>query len=74
MKITIESTTKIVHVDGVAARIWEGTTESGISVHCFVTRIAADATAEQSQFESELKVCRQPSPEVEEAYPARMLL
>ena len=49
MKITIESTEKIVWLDlretahskvEVPARVWEGITESGIPVHCFITRIA----------------------------------
>lgn len=43
MKITIETTSKIVQLktaDGtVPARIWEGKTERGTPVHCFVTRI-----------------------------------
>lgn len=37
MKITIESSNKIVELNGVPARIWEGQIESGIKVHCFVT-------------------------------------
>lgn len=40
MKITIESTDKIVYLNGIPARIWEGETASGICVHCFITRIA----------------------------------
>lgn len=39
MKITIESTDKIVYLNGIPARIWEGETASGICVHCFITRI-----------------------------------
>ena len=44
MKVTLESTTKIVELNGVQARIWEGTTEGGIRVHAFITRIAAPWT------------------------------
>jgi hypothetical protein len=73
MKITIESTTKIVQLDGIPARIWEGKTESGIPVHCFVTRIAADKTQNLLQFEEELQEHRKPSPEIE-VYPLRMIL
>lgn len=40
MTITIKSTTKMVELNGVPARIWEGETESGIPVHCYITRIA----------------------------------
>ena len=42
MKISIENTTKIVQLNGIPARVWEGETESGIKVHCFITRIAID--------------------------------
>lgn len=73
MKVTLESTTKVVHVDGVPARIWEGQTESGIAVHAFITRIAVHKDADASQFERELQECRAPSPDVQ-AYPARIIL
>ena len=69
MKITIESTTELLELvsrgGSVPARVWEGRTESGIPVMCFVTRISPaipDPSPEQvSQFEEELKECRQPS-------------
>lgn len=73
MKITIENTTKIVHVDGVPARIWEGKTDSGIPVHCFVTRIAVGLLENQEQFERELKETKTPSADVA-AYPLRIIL
>lgn len=82
MKITIESTTKIVEIRQtesgalsrpIPARIWEGHTESGIAVHCYVTRIAVAPDKDQRAFERELQTCRAPSPEVE-ALPARMIL
>src|SRR3990172_7172962 len=54
MKITLESTSHIVNlINGglpVPARIWEGTTESGIPVHCYITRIAAPASYDQNEF------------------------
>jgi len=76
MKIEIESTTKIVTVNGVPARIWEGRTMSGISIHCYVTRIAAKTglgTDAYKEFERELNEQKPPSPEVE-AIPLRMIL
>lgn len=79
MKITIESTTKIVELRDEArgttipARIWEGHTENGIPVHCYVTRIAVHEKQDQSQFEAELQSHRAPSPEVA-AIPLRMIL
>jgi hypothetical protein len=83
MKITIESTSKIVNVssvsdaravNGVDARVWEGHTESGIPVHCFVTRIAVHRSEDASQFERELQEQRAPSAVIDAAYPARVVL
>lgn len=76
MKVTLEPTTKIVDVNGVPARIWEGTTQSGIRVHAYVTRIAVptDAPAHVlAQFEGELQETRAPSADVA-AIPARLVL
>jgi hypothetical protein len=70
----MHSTTKIVDVNGVPARIWEGVTESGIDVHCFVTRIAVAAKEDTSQFEAELQECQPPSLAVERAYPLSLVL
>jgi hypothetical protein len=73
MKITIESTHKIVHLNGVPARIWEGHTDSGIPVHCYVTRVAVEADADCSVFERELQEHRAPSAAVQ-AIPLRLIL
>jgi hypothetical protein len=49
MKVTIESTDCVVSIsiDGkeVPARIWEGNTEAGVPVVCFVTRISPQTHA-----------------------------
>lgn len=73
MKVTIESTTKMVHLNGVPTRVWEGKTESGIPVHCFITRIAVKKDQPATEFEKELLECKAPSPEVQ-AIPARLIL
>jgi hypothetical protein len=77
VKVTLESTTKIVELtttDGVVpARIWEGQTESGVRVHAYVTRIAHATGDDASQFERELRKCRAPSLEVA-ALPLRLVL
>ena len=73
MKVTLQSTTKIVELNGVPARVWEGKTDSGIPVHAFITRIACPLDADQSAFEAELVECAPPSPELE-VYPARLAL
>jgi hypothetical protein len=73
MKITIESTTKTVFLDGVQCRVWEGATERGVPIHCFIPRVAVKNGEDMSQFEAELKEQRAPSFEVA-AIPLRMIL
>lgn len=74
MKVTLEATSKVVTLNGVPARIWEGQTEKGIPVHAFVTRIAVARDQDSSEFERDLQETRTPSVEVNAAYPARMVL
>jgi hypothetical protein len=74
MKIIIESTSKIVWLNGIQARIWEGETDSAIKIHCFITRVAIDKDEPRvEQFETELKEQRVPSAEIE-SYPMRLIL
>ncbi len=73
MKITIESTEKIVTLNDVPARIWEGRTDSGTPVHCYVTRIAVVKEEDTRTFETELQEHRPPSADVQ-AIPLRMIL
>ena len=80
MKITIHSTSKIVEIESengkMPARIWEGETESGTPVHCFITRIAPTIPKNdprQAEFERELQECEAPSAGVV-SYPARLIL
>lgn len=54
MKVTLESTDKIVELNGVQARIWEGETEGGVKCHAFITRIAVHKDDDASEFEKEL--------------------
>jgi hypothetical protein len=79
MKITLENTTQIVTIfdektgTEIPARVWEGTTESGIKVQALITRIAAKATEDLSQFERELQETKPPSPDFQ-PFPLRMIL
>lgn len=76
MKITIESTDKIVQLNGVPARIWEGRTEAGIPLHCYVARVAVAEglpSADYVQFETELREHAKPSPEIQ-AIPLRLVI
>lgn len=77
MRITIESTSRIVNVNGHEARVWEGTTDSGIPVVALIPRIAVRDTNnkhDQVEFERELERCAMPSPAAQAAYPTRMVL
>ena len=73
MMLRIRNTTKIVELNGVPARVWEGETDSGIPVILFVTRIAVAKADDQAPFERELQSISPPSPEAE-TFPARMIL
>lgn len=73
MKVTLHNTSKIVELNGVPARIWEGETESGIPVHAFITRICVATDQNNEQFEKELTETRPPSAEVA-VYPLRLIL
>jgi len=74
MKVTLESTSKIVELNGVPARIWEGQTDSGIACHAFITRIAVAFTEDTRQFARELEEQRAPSSAVAKAYDTRLVL
>jgi hypothetical protein len=82
MKITIESTTRLVHfqVDeaDVPARIWEGHTEDGIPVHCCITRICPSIPQPlpadiERKFREALAEQKAPTPVVR-SIPLRMIL
>jgi hypothetical protein len=77
MTITVHSTNKICQlVTGTGAiecRVWEGQTERGIPVHCFIPRIAAKLDADLTQFEAELQSCATPTAEIA-AFPLRLIL
>lgn len=73
MEISIRNTTRIVQVNGIDCRVWEGVTASGIKVQCLIPRIAAIKGEDLSEFERELQECLPPSPDVS-AFPLRMIL
>ena len=77
MKITIESTSKIVDlvINGatVPARLWQGHTQDGIPMHAFITRVAVDKKEQAAEFEKDLT--EQAPPRAEFAiYPSRLIL
>ena len=80
MKLTLESTDKIVTlvVNGrdVPARVWQGQTESGIPVHCFITRVAVEEgrpDEDYRQFERELAEQAKPRLDVQ-SIPLRFII
>ena len=82
MQIQIEPTDKIVELEAggggrLPARLWEGTTDRGTPVHCFVTLIAPtieNPPAEvQQEFARSLRETRAPSAAVA-SYPLRLVL
>jgi hypothetical protein len=73
MQIIINNTSKIVTLAGIPARVWEGETNSGIPVICFIPRIVVISTQDLRQFETELLDQQTPSPEAE-TIPRRLVL
>jgi hypothetical protein len=73
MKITLESTGQIVELNGIQARVWQGTTESGVPLTAFIPRVAVHPNYDQSQFERELIEQREPRASGP-VWPARMVL
>lgn len=65
MKVTLESTDKIVHLtlgtQTLPARIWEGVTAAGIPCHAFITRIGVHRDQDAAEFERDLQQHRTPS-------------
>ena len=72
MKATLESTSKLVTVDGVPARVWEGRTERGQRIAAFITRVTP-VDGDPAEFERDLLEVSPPSAELE-AFPARLIL
>lgn len=74
MKITIESTEKIVTINGVPARVWQGETAGGIPVSCAITRVAVRNGHPTEQFEKELQEYVPPNRDSIEAFDLRLVL
>jgi hypothetical protein len=73
MTVILESTTKIVTLNGIPCRVWEGKTSSGIACHAYIPLISVAKDLDASQFEAELVEQRTPSAEIA-AIPLRMIL
>ncbi len=73
MTMTVSSTTKIVELNGIDCRIWEGSTSSGVKIHCFIPRVAVAEGEDITQFEAELQEQATPSVEIE-VYPLCLII
>jgi hypothetical protein len=73
--MTIESTSKIVEMNGIECRLWEGVSEAGVPVHVFIPRVTPQTLepAALAQFDTELREQKPPSPGAQ-WYPLRMIL
>jgi hypothetical protein len=71
MTITVHSTTKIVHVNGVPCRIWEGQSAKGVTVRCFIALVAADCYTDVEEFKKDLEEHQPPTADVE-SYPDKI--
>lgn len=81
MKITVENTDKILHLQAgggeVPARVWEGETENGTKVICFVTRLLVKEGQPEEvykQFERELKETPKAASRAVQTFPLRLFL
>lgn len=73
MTVTLHNTEHIVSINGTNTRVWEGETDSGIRVTCFVALIAVKNEDDQKQFGDELKEVT-PSSDTVRSFPLRMIL
>lgn len=73
MDVCLRSTTKIVAVNGVPARIWEGHTAAGVQCHAYITLIAVRNDHDATEFERDLQEHAAPSIELR-AIPAALVL
>ena len=55
MEVTLTNTDRIVEINGVPARVWEGRTTSGIPCHAYITRIAVARDQDAHEFDRELQ-------------------
>lgn len=82
MKVTLESTSRVVNLETthngvmtrVPARVWEGTTDKGVRCYALVTRIAAHKDDDLAEFEHDLQEQIAPSSQAMEVFPLRMVL
>jgi hypothetical protein len=55
MKVTLESTDILTHIDHVPVRLWEGVTEKGARCRFFVHRVEVAEGQDATEFDRELR-------------------
>ena len=73
MKVTLESTTKIVELNGIQCRVWQGETARGVPCHAYIPLIGADKDFDTSEFDADLQERVAPRPDLD-VIPLRLLL
>jgi hypothetical protein len=75
MRIILDSTAKVIDLNGVPTRIWEGCSEDGVPVHAYVSLISPQTVFadELRAFDRDLEASPPPSPAAD-AIPARLVL
>lgn len=73
MTVTLHSTEKIVHLNDIPARVWEGVTANGVKCHAFITRIAVHKDDDAREFEKELQEHTPPSADIKNI-PLRLII
>lgn len=76
MKLILTPTDKIVELNGVPTRVWEGRTESGVRCHAHIALIGVPIDADAREFDRALREVKAPTPADPgvRAIPARMIL
>lgn len=64
MRVILEPTDLIVHLNGVRCRIWQGETGRGLQVLAHIALIGVDADADASELLAELKEVAAPRADV----------
>lgn len=62
MHLLLESTDKIVDVDGAQCRVWTGVTRDGVQCVAFVRRVAVRGDQPRDDFDRDLSPRPQPTP------------
>jgi hypothetical protein len=60
MQVTLEPTDTIVHVNGAPARLWQGTTATGLPVFALISVVFCQKDADASELERCLRELPEP--------------